>query len=100
ETLPFRHGLVEAPVRIRSILRLEIGLRLVERGAARTADAELLEDRSVGRKRAARGGARLSIETHLALQRRQARVRIDEPGVADPGRAFDSRVTAGPDPHR
>jgi len=45
------HRFVETPVRVRAVLRPEIGLRLLERGAATVGDAEFLEDRRVPRER-------------------------------------------------
>jgi len=43
EAFSLRHQLVETPVGVRAILRLEIGLRFLERGAATVRNPELLE---------------------------------------------------------
>src|SRR5262249_4658399 len=99
EALALWHRLVEGPVGIRRVLGLEVGLRFLEGGAATLGDAELFEDRRVARERPSSLGERAPIESHLPLQCREARMRIDEPGVTMLRGALDGRIAAGRDPH-
>src|SRR5262249_45451220 len=66
----------------------------------RARDVQLAPHRKLGRERLAGLGECLAVELQLPLERVEPGVRVDVPGVAEPGRPAYRRVAVAGDPDR
>src|SRR6266508_3499824 len=98
EALAGRERLVRLPLPVGLVLGPEEAPRLADGRRRIRRDVALLDERDLGRRRLSRGGARLPEQGELALQRRQRRVRVHQPRVAESRGPLDAGVRIGRQP--
>ena len=104
EGLPQRVALGQhlalAPLHVGLVLVLEVRPHGAHRGLVVRPDVELLDDRDLGRGRQAAALALGVVEDELALELVELRVRVEQPGVGEPGGAQDGVVVVRGEPDR